>query len=509
MKSRVLVFAAMVAAQGVWAPGAWAQQNAPLGPLPALPGVDEQPNGREMAELGKLLFFDSRLSGDGSLACASCHDPSFGWSDGSDLARGYPGTMHWRNSQTVVNTAYVKVGLHWDAGLKSLEDQVHDAMGAGFVHNIDEMLASERLRQVPEYLERFRSIWDAEPTLARASQAIAAYERTLISDDSPFDRYMAGDKGALAPAAQRGMALFEGKANCIACHSGALATDEKFHNTSVPPGSNFAEEPLRQVTFRLQMRRNGLDPALADVLDRDPGRYLATGAPEDLGRFRTPPLRYLKYTAPYMHNGVFFDLREVVEFYNDGGTKDYFGTKSALIRPLGLNDAEIGDLVAFLESMSGSEIRQEYPRLPEYEAMPFPAATSSRPIIELAREVSVTKVSKAVVAEEPAPEPEQTRASAPEDDGPQISAQPGLVIVPAGTAIEQAPPKEEKSTEKVASSSGGERIVVVQRGDTLGSLANRYYGDFQQFRKIYNANREKIDNPNILKPGLRLTIPRN
>ena len=221
------------------------------------------------------------------------------------MARGYPGTKHWRNSQTVVNMGFVTSGFHWDAGLASLSDQVHDAMGAGFVANIDTVLAEERLRQIPEYRDRFTAIWGEGPTQAQIANSIAAYERSLISDDSPFDLYLAGQSNALTPSAKRGMELFNGKANCSSCHNGALISDQEFYNTSVPPNLGLSEDPLRQVTFRYLMRVKGIEPSVYQSLDRDPGRYLATKNPDDLGQFRTPPLRYLKYTAPYMHNGVF------------------------------------------------------------------------------------------------------------------------------------------------------------------------------------------------------------
>lgn len=213
-------------------------------------------------------------------------------------------------------------------------------MGAGFVANIDTVLGEERLRQIPEYTQQFEAIWGEGPTQAKIADAIAAFERTIVSDDSPFDLYMSGQTDALSASAMRGMELFNGKASCSSCHNGTLATDQQFHNTSVPPNIGLSEDPLRQVTFRYLMRIKGLEPAVFEGLDRDPGRCLATRNPDDLGRFRTPPLRYLSYTAPYMHNGIFYTLDEVVEFYNIGGTQDAFGTKSPLIKPLGLSREE-------------------------------------------------------------------------------------------------------------------------------------------------------------------------
>ena len=343
-------------------------------PLQGLSGDDINQADPAIVDLGKKLFFDPRLSGDASTACSDCHNPDHGWSDAAELSRGYPGTMHWRNSQTLVNVGFMNDGFHWDSGLATLTDQVHDAMGAGFVANIDTVLGEERLRQIPEYDQAFHAIWGEGPSQAKIAESIAAYERTIVSDDSPFDLFMAGKMDAMTEEAKRGMLLFMGKANCSACHSGTLATDGEFHNTSVPPNLGLKEDPLRQVTFRYLMRIKGLDPAVYEGLDRDPGRYLATQEPDDLGKFRTPPLRYLAYTAPYMHNGIFYTLEEVVEFYNIGGTQDAFGTKSDQIKPLGLSKTEKSDLVAFLESMSGTEVRTDVPNLPGYELQEFPSS---------------------------------------------------------------------------------------------------------------------------------------
>lgn len=369
-------FYKLVAVLALTATGASAQQSTDLSQFAPLSTISRPAVDPAVAELGYMLFFDPRLSGDSSTSCSECHDPTAGWTDGSDLARGYPGTKHWRNSQTIVNTGLIEGGLHWDSGLSSLYDQVHDAMGASFVANIDMTMAEERLRQIPEYRNRFQAIWGQDPSRDLFAQAIAAYESTLISDDSPFDRYLAGDTGAMSAEALRGFEVFSGKGNCISCHNGPLFSDGDFHNIAVPPNPELAEDPLRQVTFRYVMRVRGLEKDIYDNLDRDPGRYLSTGDPADLGAFRTAPLRYLTYTAPYMHNGVFFTLDEVVEFYNIGGTQDVFGTKSATLAPLGLTRQEKQDLVAFLESLSGSEILAETPRLPNYDLLPMPDQTT-------------------------------------------------------------------------------------------------------------------------------------
>ena len=368
----IIAFAALAALAVT--PFAIAQNKAhePLAALPPMPIPKDNPMTEANIALGKHLFFDARLSGDASISCADCHDPKLGWGDGSDLSRGYPGTMHWRNSQTVVNSGYLTKGWFWTSSAATLEAQAHSAIAGALAGNLKKALAEERMKQVPEYVRLFKEVWNAAPNYDQALASIAAYERTIISDDSPFDRYMRGEKSALSEAAVRGMALFEGKAGCAACHSGPLLTDQKFYNIGLPTNPAFTETIQRQIAFRERMRSSGFEEKDYLHLDRDPGRYRKTKKIEDIGKFRTPPLRYIKYTAPYMHNGVFFDLREVVEFYNKGGESEPFGNKSEKIKPLGLTEAEITDLIAFLDSLSGKELVVERPKSPPYGLLKFP-----------------------------------------------------------------------------------------------------------------------------------------
>lgn len=349
-----------------------AQTPAPLAALPEVPVPEDAPLTPDRVELGKLLYFDSRLSGDGSISCADCHDPKQGRGDGGDLSRGYPGTMHWRNSQTIVNSAYLTKGWFWTSSSPSLEKQANSAITGALAGNLKPILGEERLKQIPRYVELFKKVYGEAPTYDRALSAIAAYERTIVSDDSPFDQYMRGDKTALTEQQLRGKALFEGKAQCIVCHNGALMTDQAHYNLGVPPNPAFEEEPQRQIAMRERMRSKGFSEDVYLKLDRDPGRFRATKDMADIGKFRAPPLRYVKYTAPYMHNGVFFTLEEVVDFYNQGGDEDPFGTKTDKIKPLGLSAQEKADLIAFLDSLSGKEILVERPESPPCGLLKFP-----------------------------------------------------------------------------------------------------------------------------------------
>ncbi len=349
-----------------------AQTPAPLAALPEVSVPEDAPLTPDRVELGKLLYFDSRLSGDGSISCADCHDPKQGWGDGGDLSRGYPGTMHWRNSQTIVNSAYLTKGWFWTSSSPSLEKQANSAITGALAGNLKPILGEERLKQIPRYVELFKKVYGEASTYDRALSAIAAYERTIVSDDSPFDQYMRGDKTALTEQQLRGKALFEGKAQCIVCHNGALMTDQAHYNLGVPPNPAFEEEPQRQIAMQERMRSKGFSEDVYLKLDRDPGRFRATKDMADIGKFRTPPLRYVKYTAPYMHNGVFFTLEEVVDFYNQGGDEDPFGTKTDKIKPLGLSAQEKADLITFLDSLSGKEILVERPESPPYGLLKFP-----------------------------------------------------------------------------------------------------------------------------------------
>lgn len=343
----------------------------PLGPLPPVPVPPDNLMSPEKVELGKLLFFDPRLGGDLSSPCSRCHVPAQGWGTESALSPGYPGTQHWRNAQTILNSAYY-AKLFWEGSSLSLERQAPAAAGGNVAGNGDGIMMEERLAQVPEYITRFKEVFGIDrPGIAQAWMAIAAFERTLVSDPAkvPFDRYAQGDSAALSPAAKRGLALFTGKAGCIQCHNGPLASDENYHNLEVPEHPLFQTMPLAQVTHRYEQYIKGVTEAQYRAADRDLGLYYVTKRPEDIGKFRTPSLRELKYTAPYMHNGLFETLEEVIDFYNTGGGPA--PGKSPLLKPLGLTEEEKEDLKAFLESLSSDDPPHvmEIPQLPPYAVM--------------------------------------------------------------------------------------------------------------------------------------------
>jgi cytochrome c peroxidase len=319
-----------------------------LGPLPALK-VDEK-----KAELGKLLFFDKRISGDAARSCHECHNPQKGYGDGRALSEGYPGTLHWRNAQTLLNAAHQK-DLHWPGSQGDLDTSVRTHVTGWILMNDDGRALEERMVLVPEYRNRFTEVYkiNRHPMFGQIMGALSEFVKTLTSDPKkvPFDRYMAGDKAALTPQQVQGLELFKGKANCVACHNGPLLSDKGYHNTGVPTHPDLLTNPQVQIAARLENMTIGVSGY--DTMTQDLGRYMYTKNKKDIRSFRTPSLREAKYTAPYMHNGTMATLNDVVEFYNQGGGND--PNKDAKLKPLGLTAEEKGALVAFLQSLSSDE----------------------------------------------------------------------------------------------------------------------------------------------------------
>jgi cytochrome c peroxidase len=333
-------------------------------PLEAL----DRPDTAEQVELGKMLFFDVRLSGDASISCASCHDPSQGWAFADEISRGYPGTTNWRHSPTIVNAAYLR-RLFWTGHAPSLEAQAKAAGTSAIELHGKPLLVEFRLAAIPEYRKRFARAFGTDmPSSDDVWRAIAAFERTVTQTNTPFDRFLRGDKTALDDSQVRGFDLFQGKAGCARCHNGPLLTDEQYHNIGVPASTRWQTDTLARISFNFMQAELG---EAATGLKDDAGLYLYTKRRGDLGKFRTAPLRYTKYTAPFMHNGSLPDLRQVVEFYNRAGDiNPFYENKDVNMTRLDLSESEISDLVHFLESLSGDEIRIAKPPLPSYPARP-------------------------------------------------------------------------------------------------------------------------------------------
>lgn len=311
-----------------------------IGPLPQLK-ID-----KAKAELGKRLFFDKRLSGDAAVSCATCHVPEKGYASKEAISPGYPGNGHFRNASSLVNVAHKNV-WNWDGRIgTNLNDMTREMLTEDYTMNMDMRIMQERVKQDPLYVKMFKDAGYGEPSNGSVRKAIPEYMKTLTSKGVPFD------KGAMSASAKRGMKLFKGKAACIQCHNGPLLSDQKAHNTGVPENFDVFMDPMNHQAFIAFTMFQGIPNFMN--LKRDPGYYNITLLDKDMGKFVTPSLRELKYTAPYMHNGMIKTLAGVVDFYNRGGGKD--SRKSKLIKPLGLSGNEKKDLVAFLLALSGKPL---------------------------------------------------------------------------------------------------------------------------------------------------------
>ncbi len=291
-----------------------------LGTLPTLKIPADNPQSPEKIELGRKLFFNKELSGDHSMSCASCHDPASAFSDGKPRAIGFRGKELGRHTPTVLNAAYDSYQF-WDGRAVSLEQQAAGPITSTAEMNLpDEAELVRRLNADPSHRQEFQAVFGEGPSLKNVTKAIAAYERTLITTNSRFDRYAAGDKDALTLHEKNGLMLFIAKARCSRCHDGPNFTDNKFQNTAV--GEN------------------------------DEGRSAVTRQESDRGAFKTPGLRNVALHAPYMHDGSLATLEAVIEYYDRGGN-DKKG-KSPFMIKIGLSRDEKDDLIAFLKTLNGS-----------------------------------------------------------------------------------------------------------------------------------------------------------
>ncbi len=299
------------------------------------------------AELGKRLFFDKRLSGDAAISCATCHAPENGFAHPDALSPGYPGNGHFRNSIGLINSAHKSIWLHDGRLGTNLNDVTREMLTEDYIMNMDMRIMQERVKQDPKYVEMFEAAGYGEPSNGSVRKAIPEYLKTLTSRGAPYDT------GAMSASAKAGEAVFNAK-GCNSCHSGALFTDGKAHNTGVPENFDVWLDPMNHQAFIAFTMFQGIDNYMA--LKRDPGAYTQWKKADhsNMGTFQTPSLRELTQTAPYMHNGMLATLEDVVDFYNAGGGED--SNKSAAMKPLSMSDQEKSDLVAFLQALSGDAL---------------------------------------------------------------------------------------------------------------------------------------------------------
>ncbi len=317
-----------------------------IGPLPKVEHPAGNPFSEAKAQLGKHLFFDPRLSGSGQIACASCHDPDHAWGDGRMASFGHSRVPLTRNAPTIRNVAFQEA-FFWDGRATSLEEQATQVVLNPLEMNAQPADVVATLSEIPEYRKQFETVFgSSQISLDQIAQAIACFERTIVSGRSRFDKFVALDPEVFTDSELRGLDLFRRDARCMNCHHGPAFTDGKFHDL----GLSYYGRKLE-----------------------DLGRYRHTKAAEDVGRFRTPSLRDVSSTRPYMHNGL-FELRGVLNMYNAGMATlrrksdqqddPLFPTKSPHLKPLGLNEQDLDDLEAFLKTLEEPKLRVWAPDLP-------------------------------------------------------------------------------------------------------------------------------------------------
>lgn len=300
-----------------------------LGILPESPLASMKDSLKDVIELGKILFFDTRLSSSGKISCATCHQPELNWTDGKEKSIGHDGTINKRNSPTIQNSWFYK-RLFWDGRSTSLEDQAFAPINSEseMHHEMPALIRS--LRNSKDYPDLFKKAFGSNGISPdRMVVAIATFERTIVSNKSRFDKFLEGKKNALSNSELRGLHLFRTKARCMNCHNGPLFTDDQFHNIGFSGTDN--------------------------------GYFQITHINEDLGKFKTPSLRDVMKTGPWMHDGKASDMKEIIDMLNTG--KNVGNNK--IIKPLGLSKKEKRDLLNFLYAISSAPIEFKKPILPD------------------------------------------------------------------------------------------------------------------------------------------------
>lgn len=301
-----------------------------LGILPESPLEKQKDSLKHIIELGKMLFFDTRLSGSGKISCATCHQPELNWTDGKERSIGHEGAVNKRNSPTIQNTWFYNK-LFWDGRSNSLADQAFAPINSETEMHSEMHEVMRRISKTKDYPGLFKNAFDDdEINPDRLTIAIAIFEKTIVSGKSRFDKFLEGNKKALSNSEIRGLHLFRTKARCMNCHNGPLFSDNQFHNSGFSGG--------------------------------DAGYYKVTHKEEDMGKFKTPSLRDVAKTGPWMHDGQFSDLKQIISRYSVA--KFPPGTDS-LLKNIGLTGKEQKDLLAFLTIISAPPVEFKRPVLPE------------------------------------------------------------------------------------------------------------------------------------------------
>jgi len=298
-----------------------------LGIIPESPITSKRESLQHVIELGKILFFDTRLSGSGKISCATCHQPELNWTDGKEKSVGHEGTINKRNSPTIQNSWFYQK-LFWDGRSSSLEDQAFAPINSESEMHSEMPEVIRKLRNSKEYPELFKKAFGNNSiNPLKMTEAIATFERTIVSNKSRFDKFLEGNKNILSNSELRGLHLFRTKARCMNCHNGPLFTDNQFHNIGFSGNDN--------------------------------GYYQVTHKDEDVGKFKTPSLRDVMKTGPWMHDGMANDMEEIIDKLNNGK----LAGNNRLIKPLEMSKKEKKDLLNFLNAISAAPIEFKNPIL--------------------------------------------------------------------------------------------------------------------------------------------------
>jgi len=337
--------------------------------LPPLPIPANNPQTPAKIALGDKLFHDKRFSIDGTVSCSKCHDDKQAFTDGLPVSTGHHGLTGTRNAPTVLNAAF-NSSQFWDGREPDLEGQAKQPLINPVEHGLtNHKQVLEIVRTDPGYLATFQTVFDVSAknlTIDHVAKAIASFERTLITGNAPFDRYyFKGQSDAMTAAQIRGFELFAGQGRCVSCHSieqdHALFTDGRFHNIGIGITQVRQDIPRLAHAFLEAKNKGGqVDTmVLTDKKSSELGRFAVTDELSQIGAFKTPTLRNIELTAPYMHDGSLLTLKEVMVHYNNGGVNkagdpvnDFL---SGGIRPLNLTDAQLDDLVAFMKALTSSK----------------------------------------------------------------------------------------------------------------------------------------------------------
>ena len=316
--------------------------------------------------LGRKLYFDKRLSDDGSVSCATCHDVTRGFTDQLAVSKGIGGQFGKRNAPTTLNVALLQT-LFWDGRSPTLDHQARQPiLNPVEMGMADEAAAMKAISDDPQYQKMFQEAYGREMNYEDLGRAIGAFERTLVFMDSPFQRFLASDHGSISAAARAGFELFNGKARCVACHpmspSNPLGTDNRFHNVGVSARHQDFEALGRQAIRLLQEdpSEQKMDELAVGTDMSELGRFMVTRNRVDMGSFRTPLILNIGITPPYMHDGSLATLWDVIDHYNKGGEANPF--LDGGIEPLALTEEEIDQLVAFLFTLTDFRFAAENQR---------------------------------------------------------------------------------------------------------------------------------------------------